>query len=129
MDRKILILEQDAALLEAMRAQLSGSGYEIDGVREPEAAQSLLSHVHYALVIADLALGEAACNGFEVLVSSWNTASRPKTIVFSRNDNPELRESVRRWGADIFLNKPESLKVIIDSAMALLNGRLCRTPY
>jgi DNA-binding response OmpR family regulator len=129
MDRKILLVEQDPALLESMKELLGRIGYEVDGVSEPEAAQSLLAHVPYALVITDVACSDVGFNGLEVLASVWDTARRPKIIAFSYNDNPTLGVMVRRWGADVYLNKPASLRVIVDSAVTLLKGSLCRTRY
>jgi DNA-binding response OmpR family regulator len=120
MKHRILVVDDEQSLLEALTDFLSLAGYEVDGVQEAEAAQALLNHFNYSLVITDLALTAIGFAGLDVLSGIWDRSRRPKVIVLTGHDEPALRQAVQRWGADAYVCKPAPLKAIAATAATLL---------
>ena len=56
MDQRILVVDDEATILFAMKEYLSGGGFTVDCAAEREEAQALIANVSYCAVIADLRL-------------------------------------------------------------------------
>src|SRR5215510_14458378 len=65
MSERILLVDDEQAILFAMRDYFMAYGYEVDCSREVEEAEALLANIHYDVVIADLRL--TGLNGTEGL--------------------------------------------------------------
>jgi DNA-binding NtrC family response regulator len=120
MSERILIIDDDAMLAEALREFLSGQGYEIHCAGEREEAETLLAHHSYALVITDLALSPLGLSGIDVLDSIADRATRPKVIVYSGHVDPDLTSRLQPHGVDAFLQKPQPLVEVARVAACLL---------
>jgi len=120
MSERILIVDDDAMLAEALAEFLSGQGYEIHCATEREEAEALLAHHSYALVITDLALSPLGLSGIDVLDCIADRATRPKVIVYSGHVDPELTSRLEHHGVDAFLQKPQPLLEVAKVAACLL---------
>lgn len=121
MTHRILVIEDEQLLAEAMKEYLSSAGYQVDCASEREEAETLLAHYPYALVITDLALTALGLSGVEIVDSLVDQAKRPKIIVYSGHPDPELESHLERHGVDIFLQKPQPFGELV-KAMAQLLG-------
>jgi CheY-like chemotaxis protein len=121
MSERILIIEYEPLLADALSVFLSGQGYEVHCAAEREQAEALLGHHVYALVITDLALSSLGLSGVEVLDTISDRATRPKVIVYSGHVDPEL-ESQLGPHVDVFLQKPQPLEELA-RVVARLLGR------
>ena len=121
---RILIVDDEALIVVAMRRYFEGMGYVVDSAHELEEAQALLAHRQYDLVIADLRLtGIGGVEGLQIVSDVHQRAANTKVILLSAFGTPEIeRESYNR-GADAFLHKPKAMMEIANVAMTLLEHR------
>jgi len=120
MRERVLIIEDEPMLADALSEFLSGKGYDVHCAREREEAEALLAHHAYALVITDLALSPLGLSGVDVLDSIADRATRPKVIVYSGHVDPELTSRLEPHGVDVFLQKPQPLEEVARVAAFLL---------
>jgi len=121
----ILIVEDNAATVELMEAQLQGEGYRVDSVGDGEQALARISETIPDLVLLDIVLPKK--NGFEVceaLKSDSSTRSIP-VIMVTALDDMESRAKGFALGADDFLSRPVDRSELIARVKAHLRiGRL-----
>jgi DNA-binding response OmpR family regulator len=120
MNHRILIVEDEQLLAEAMKEFLSSAGYDVDCAAEREEAEALLAHYSYALVITDLALTDLGLTGVDILDNLADQAKRPKVIVYSGHPGPDLESQLASHGVDVYLQKPQPLGELVRVASQLL---------
>jgi DNA-binding response OmpR family regulator len=118
---RILIVDDEELIVQAMRKYFAGLGYDVDSAFELEEAQALLGNYHYDLVIADLRLtGVGGVEGLQIVSDVRQRSSGARVILLSAYGTPEIeRESYQR-GADAFLHKPKAMMEIASVAVNLL---------
>lgn len=121
---RILIVDDEELIVQAMRKYFTGLGYAVDSAYELEEAQALLGHYKYDLVIADLRLtGIGGVEGLQIVADVHQKCSSTRVILLSAYGTPEIeRESYQR-GADAFLHKPKAMMEIAHVAVSLLDTR------
>ena len=121
---RILIVDDEELIVQAMRKYFTGLGYAVDSAYELEEAQALLGHYKYDLVIADLRLtGIGGVEGVQIVADVHQKCASTRVILLSAYGTPEIeRESYQR-GADAFLHKPKALMEIAHVAVNLLDTR------
>jgi len=121
---RILIVDDEELIVQAMRKYFAGLGYSVDSAYELEEAQALLGHYKYDLVIADLRLtGIGGVEGLQIVADVHQKCASTRVILLSAYGTPEIeRESYQR-GADAFLHKPKALMEIAHVAVNLLDTR------
>jgi DNA-binding response OmpR family regulator len=105
--RRLLIVDDEAAIRFALSDYFRDSGWEVDAASEREEAEALLAHTEYEVVIADLRLtGIYGIEGLDII--QWSRHLRPQTrvVLLTGFGTPEIEEEARRRGADAFLHKP-----------------------
>jgi DNA-binding response OmpR family regulator len=119
---RILIVDDEELIVQAMRKYFSGLGYDVDAAFELEEAQALLGHYKYDLVIADLRLtGIGGVEGLQIVSDVHQKCATTRVILLSAYGTPEIeRESYLR-GADAFLHKPKAMMEIAHVAVNLLD--------
>lgn len=124
---KVVLVEDSPRLRELVAGMLS----EIDGIAvvgaagDEASALRLLAEISADLVIVDLEL--PAGSGLGVLAAlAHTTRGRPRAVVFSNHDHPQLRERCRELGAERFFNKAAQLDELLDFLMA---ARPLGSPY
>jgi two-component system, OmpR family, response regulator TctD len=120
MRERVLIIEDEPMLADALSEFLSSQGYEVHCAGEREEAETLLAHYVYALVITDLALSRLGLSGVDVLDCIADRATRPKVIVYSGHVDPELTSQLEPHCVDVFLQKPQPLQEVARVAACLL---------
>src|SRR5208337_1787801 len=120
MRERVLIIEDEPMLADALSEFLSSQGYDVHCAAEREQAEALLAHHVYALVITDLALSPLGLSGVDVLDCIADRATRPKVIVYSGHVVPELTSRLEPHCVYVFLQMPQPLKELARVAAFLL---------
>lgn len=103
--RRVLIVEDQAALLEGMVTAFERAGRDVVATRTFEEARSRLLSENFHCLITDVRLG--AFNGLQLAVIARDKNPAMGIIVFSGFDDPVLREEAAHLGAS-YVVKPVS---------------------
>jgi DNA-binding response OmpR family regulator len=123
MTSRILIVDDEEAVLFGMREYFATLGYEVDCARELAKAQSLLAKISYSLVIADLRLtGPAGLEGLEVISSVRKNCTETPVVLLTAYGTPDLEAEARERGVNAVLYKPKPLREIVQLVDDLING-------
>jgi DNA-binding response OmpR family regulator len=114
--RRLLILDDEPAILLPLSHYFTKHGYTVSTSQEPEEAEALLECEHFDLVILDLALTHFGREGLEVLGSIHAKHPWLPVIIFSANVSTEVQEEAIRLGADAVLSKPQPLATVLSVA-------------
>ena len=115
---RILVVEDDAALSEALHQTLKLSGYAVDRVNNGASADHALKDGVFDLLILDLGLPKL--DGHEVLKRLRTRNSPLPVLILSACDDPEEKARGLDLGADDYLAKPFSVKELGARVRALL---------
>jgi len=118
---RLLVVDDETAILASTCAYLNGLGYDVDGAGEREEAEALLATECYSVVIVDMRMtGAHGREGLELLRFLREQCPWARAIVVTAHGSPELETEARRCGACAFLQKPVALAEIARVAEALL---------
>ncbi len=112
MNKKVLIVDDDLAILEVIKIILEDEGYEVFTLTDGDTIISTIRQIHPHLILLDYWI-PAKKNGGEIareLKSNSQTAGIP-IIMISANHNIET--SVDKMGIDIFLPKPFNIDDLV----------------
>ncbi len=104
MGKRILLIEDDGMLSEAVTDRLSSDGYELDCVESGEAGIENARAVKYDVAILDFKL--PGMDGLETLKKLRKQSPGTSVIFFTSHGNHELALNSLRLGASEYLNKP-----------------------
>lgn len=123
--KRILIVDDEDAILFAMCDYFTLHGYEVDAARDVTQAAACLDACRYAVVIADVCLSELpSADGLEV--ARYVRKRRPETavVLFTAYGSSEVEAEARRHGVRVVLRKPQPLAEIERLISRLVaNGR------
>jgi DNA-binding response OmpR family regulator len=123
---RILIIDDEEAILFALKDYFTISGYEVDCASNEARAEELLGTAHtcYSAVIADLRLtGTGGTEGLEIGGFVRQRCPSAALILFTAYRSQELEVEARRRGFDAILDKPRPLNEVAQVVSELLNGR------
>jgi two-component system, OmpR family, response regulator len=104
---RILLVEDDSLVSDAISRGLVGSGYVVDAVGDAESVASRLSDTHYDLAIVDLGLpGE---DGLSLVKRLRRSGSSLPLLIVTARDGLDDRINALDLGADDYLVKPFAL--------------------
>lgn len=120
---RLLIVDDEEAILFAMSDYLARSGYEVDRADSRAAAERLLASERYSLVILDLRLGVAEpLGGLDLLRRVRASLPEARTILLTAYGSAELEAELAATGATRLLSKPQPLARIAEEVSALLTS-------
>jgi CheY-like chemotaxis protein len=122
---RLLVVDDEAAILFAMGDYLSRSGYEVDRARSRAEAEGLLAAAPYDLVLVDLRLGVSEPRGgLEVLRRLRERQPRTRAILLTAYGSAEVEAELAAFGAVRLLSKPQPLaRIAVEVAELLASGR------
>ena len=115
---RILLVEDDELLGDALRAGLAQSGFEVDWVRDGVAAERELRAEPYAAAVLDLGLPRK--DGMEVLRAAREAGITVPVLVLTARDLVEDRIRGLDRGADDYVLKPVDLHELAARLRALV---------
>lgn len=101
---RLLLVEDDLPLAEALTALLAGSGHAVDCVHDGLGAEALLLAEQFELVILDLNL--PGLDGLSLLRRIRARQPSPAVMILTARGTPEERVRGLDLGADDYLSKP-----------------------
>lgn len=101
---RILLVEDDAMIGEAISISLKDAAYAVDWVKDGATASSVLQHGEHQAVLLDLGLPKR--DGLEVLRRLRQAGNSAPVIVITARDGVEDRIKGLDFGADDYLVKP-----------------------
>lgn len=105
---RILLVEDDLALAEALVSLLVSSGYAVDCVNDGEAAKALVAAEQFDLMILDLNL--PGLDGLSVLRSMRAKGNRAAVMILTARGAAEDRVRGLDLGADDYMAKPFDIR-------------------
>ena len=120
-DLPILIVEDDAAILELLEEELQEAGYTTLGAASAEEALMTLSHSEVALVISDVRL--PGMSGMQLLEQLRHEGNRVGYIVITAFGTIDQAVEALKIGADDFLTKPLDLESVGEAVYRVLENR------
>jgi DNA-binding response OmpR family regulator len=108
--KKILIVDDDPSLLEALERSFKEAGEDVVAHSSFEQARRALQTTHFDALITDVRLG--AFNGLQLAVISRDTYPDIRLIVFSGFDDPVLRTEAEHVGATYIVKPVTGAKLL-----------------
>ncbi len=118
--KKILIVEDDQSLRELLKINLENKGFECLTAEDGQIAVKIVQEQNLDLVILDLMIpklsGEHVCKEIKI---SKDTKHIP-VIMLTAKDSDVDRIIGKVVGADIYLNKPCDISVLLENISKLI---------
>ena len=115
---RILVVEDDALLGDALQAGLRGLGFAVDWLRDGAAAEAALRGEAFSAVVLDLGLPRLA--GLELLRTIRARGDRTPVIVVTARDALDDRVRGLDGGADDYVVKPVAIAELAARLRALV---------
>lgn len=110
-NRKILVVDDEDTLCEALRFQLESEGYGVDVAHSAEEALTF-DIPAYDLILLDVMMGEISGFEFARIIKARPAAGNIPIIFCTAKDSEEDMIAGLDLGADDYISKPYSLKAI-----------------
>jgi two-component system OmpR family response regulator len=117
-DMRILLVEDDPMIGDAIQGALNDASYAVDWVKNDLTALTALEAQHYDLVLLDLGL--PGKDGLDVLDSIRGRKNPVPLLIITARDNLEDRLRGLDGGADDYLVKPFELSELLARMRAVL---------
>jgi DNA-binding response OmpR family regulator len=104
---RVLVVEDDQMIAEAVRTALEQDGYVVEWIRDGASAAAALSTSSFDMVLLDLGLPRRS--GLEVLREARRHGTTTPVIIITARDDVQSRVAGLDAGADDYLVKPFDL--------------------
>ena len=118
MKRRILLVDDEVAVLLTLKAVLEISGFEVETAASAREGKSKLKRSEFNMVITDMRM-ESEAAGVDVIKAARSAAYKPAVALltaFPTND-----EGWQYTGADKMLVKPMQTRILLQQIEKLLN--------
>ena len=112
MDKRILIVDDDEALLEAVKMALEIEDYEVKTLSKSQEVLKIIKEFNPDLILLDYLLSGEDGRDVASRIRAMPHGKQVPIIMFSAH--PNARNSLGKFGIDDFLPKPFDLDVLID---------------
>jgi DNA-binding response OmpR family regulator len=107
---RILIIDDEQAILIALRTYLGGRGFVVEVATDLETAESLVVANEYDAVLTDLRLtGRSGTEGLEIIRFVRENLPRARTILLTAYGSPAVEAQATALGVDLYVQKPIAL--------------------
>lgn len=117
MKRRILLVDDELAILLTLRAILEMNGFEVETAASAKEAEQKLSHGTYEMVITDMRM-ETETAGYDVIRTARQQSYNPATAILTAY--PTLGNEWQSKGAQSLLVKPVNMQELLRQIEALL---------
>ncbi len=118
---RILLVEDDRMIGEAVSVALKDAAYAVDWVKDGASAGSVLEHGEHQAVLLDLGLPKR--DGLEVLRRLRQAGNAVPVIVITARDGVDERIKGLDFGADDYLVKPFDVNELLARLRAIIRRR------
>ncbi|HMO44713.1 MAG TPA: response regulator [Rubrivivax sp.] len=118
---RVLLVEDDAMIGEAVRGALGDAAYAVDWVRDGQAALASLAAQHYDLMLLDLGL--PGTDGLQVLAATRRRDNPLPVLVVTARDGVDDRVRGLDGGADDYVLKPFEMVELLARMRAVLRRK------
>jgi len=123
--RRVLIVDDDAAVLRASSILLSRAGFVVDGASSGEAALHSIQERHYSAILSDINM--EGMSGLELLRTIRERDLDTPVLLITGGPSLQTAIDAMAWGAHRYLLKPVAPKELIESVTrAVLLSDLAR---
>lgn len=118
---KVLLVDDDAEIIESIRYALEAKGYEILIARDGNQGLAMAERESPDLVILDMMMPKRS--GFLVLEKLRRTHAQPiRVIMITANEGSRHKAYAEMLGVDDYIRKPFSMDRLVESAGRLLSA-------
>jgi len=107
MSHRILVVDDDILVLEALQELLTSSGYEVRVATRGQEALEILDQEHFDLLILDVVMPKMT--GIDVcraVRKRGDDMSKVKIILLTAKTEPKDLNIEQEYGCDLYLTKP-----------------------
>ncbi|HLS68219.1 MAG TPA: response regulator [Kiloniellales bacterium] len=121
-DRRLLVVEDEANIVEALSYVLQRAGFRVDTVSDGDEALHRLKRETFAAVVLDIMI--PGMNGFEILraVRADPRLAELPIIVLTARGQAKDREMAEEIGASAFITKPFSNAELVERLRAITDA-------
>lgn len=113
MGKRVLIIDDETAILLGFKKILNCDGREVDTAETLAEARKLINERDYDFIITDLKLsGSVGNEGLEILRIAKNKRPSTEIILITGYGNEEVQEKALALGATYYYEKPVSGQVL-----------------
>ena len=113
MDKRVLLVDDETAVLFAYRKCLRRIGCKVDAVETKKEAEILLNKHKYDVAILDLRLSSSdGEEGIELISYARKCQTDIKLVMITAYGSEEIQNKAYEHGADLYLEKPVSIELI-----------------
>jgi DNA-binding response OmpR family regulator len=117
--KRILIVDDDAEIVESLRLALEGNGYNVLVARDGNQGLALTEREDPDLVILDMMMPKRS--GFLVLEKLRRTRETPvRVIMITANEGSRHKAYAEMLGVDDYIRKPFPMDRLIESVKRLI---------
>jgi DNA-binding response OmpR family regulator len=117
--KRILLVDDDAEIIEAMRYALEGRGYQVLIARDGNQGLAMAEREDPDLVILDMMMPKRS--GFLVLEKLRRSRPVPvRIIMITANEGSRHKAYAEMLGVDDYLRKPFAMDRLLDTVQRLL---------
>ena len=124
MDRRVLVVDDDAGVAFALSRFLGGQGFFVKLASSAERGLQLIAQETFDLIVLDLRL--PGMTGEEALARLHRTHPEIPVIVATAHGGPETEVATRRAGAYAHVLKPFVSAQLLDLVKNAVGVRRCR---
>ena len=118
--RRILLVDDDLEIIEAIRYALESKGYEVLVARDGNQGLAMAERDHPDLIVLDMMMPKRS--GFLVLEKLRRSRLAPmRVIMITANEGGRHKAYAEMLGVDDYIRKPFAMDRLLDSVAKLLN--------
>ncbi len=117
MTRSVLVVDDDPAIIQALRAELEAVDVHVEAAGDAASACALLDEGRFCGLILDVVL--AGSNGFDVLRHMDRTNTNLPTVVITQKLPTYVREMLDERQVKLVFPKPIEMRVLAAVVMGL----------
>ena len=116
---RILIVDDDAEIITAIRYALESNGYDVQIARDGNQGLAMAERVQPDLVILDMMMPKRS--GFLVLEKLRRTETRPtRVIMITANEGSRHKAYAEMLGVDDYIRKPFAMDRLLEAVQRLI---------
>ena len=115
--KKILIVDDEAGIVQEIKEFLTEEGYEVQTADSAKAGIRILEELKPDVILVDVKLPDAS--GIDVLKASKEKSPKTKVIMVTGYVDQNIMDEAESLGRDAFLQKPFDLVKIVDEIQKL----------